>query len=310
MEGNWKDLFYFHRRERNGIFVLSTIILLLLLSQYFMPLLVDKRLEKDTQYLEAYWAQLKKDSLAYCQKLEAKKAVRYQERIKQPVVSNSMKEEFNPNTSTVENWMQFDLTQKQAESILRYINKGGVFKEKKDILKLYVIDQEKYVQIEPFLKIIHAEKKEKPSFNLKQDSDKAVQKRIEILVELNSADTTALKKLKGIGSYYATRIVKYRDQLGGFYGVHQLFEIERMREETVVSILDQVTVDTNLIRKLHLNSDSAVRMVKHPYITWNMAIRIQDFRDFHKKYKSAHDLVKNGLLNEELYSKLVPYLEL
>jgi len=310
MEGNWKDLFYFHRRERNGIFVLSTLIILLILFQYFMPLLVDQRLEVETQYLEAYWKQLEKDSMAYKQKLISEKKVKSKSGKLQKSFPAQVKVEFDPNTSTLENWTQFGLTRKQAESILKYVNKGGEFREKKDILKLFVIDAEIYTQIAPYIKIENIEKENKSMFAIKQDTNKSIQKTVEIPIDLNSTDTTELKKLKGIGSYYAKSIVKYRDRLGGFYGVYQLFEIERMREETVLNIMDQVTVDTNLIRKIHLNSDPAVTMVKHPYITWNMAIRIQDYRDFHKKYKSVHDLVKNGLLNEELYSKLVPYLEL
>ena len=83
-----------------------------------------------------------------------------------------------------------------------------------------------------------------------------------------------------------------------------------MREETVLMIIPFLTVDSGLINKIHINTEIAPIMVKHPYITWNMAINIQDYRDFTHKYKSIHDLVENGLLNEEIYSKLAPYIEL
>ena len=66
MDGNWRDLFYFNRRERNGIFVLSTLIVLLLTFQYMMPYVVEENLAvADTSHLDAYLLQLQKDSMQY-----------------------------------------------------------------------------------------------------------------------------------------------------------------------------------------------------------------------------------------------------
>jgi DNA uptake protein ComE-like DNA-binding protein len=320
MDGSWKDLFYFNRRERNGIFVLSTIIMLLLTLQSVMPLMVDDIVITDTSYLDAYLLQLQKDSLAYKGVKKRYKTFSDEKILKATKVSYKKVQEphllygFNPNSSKTEDWMQFNLSQKQAKSILKYVQKGGRFKTKEDVLKMYVIDDELYSRIESYLIIADSLKKDKKLNIVEevqiQDTLLVRKEDLNFIIELNLADTLELKKLKGIGSYYAKKIVQYRDHLGGFYSVNQLFEIERMREETVLKIQPKLTVDTNLIQKIHINSDKAPQMVKHPYITWNMAIEIQDFRDFHKKYKSTHDLVKNGLLNEELYSKLVPYLEL
>jgi DNA uptake protein ComE-like DNA-binding protein len=183
---------------------------------------------------------------------------------------------------------------------------------------MFVINESQYSKIEPYLLLPDSVVKKTQWFE--KDSLYASKKRKfpkkskynfdTIIIELNSADTANLKMLRGIGSYYARQIVYQREKLGGYHSVTQLYEIERMREETVLKIIPFLTVDTNLIKKIHINSDLAPDMVKHPYITWNMAIRIQDYRDFSHKFKSVRDLVKNGLLNEELYIKLAPYLEL
>ena len=45
-------------------------------------------------------------------------------------------------------------------------------------------------------------------------------------VSLNTADTTALKRIPGIGSYYASRIADYRKKLGGFASAEQILEAD------------------------------------------------------------------------------------
>ena len=57
------------------------------------------------------------------------------------------------------------------------------------------------------------------------------------LVELNTADTTILKKVPGIGSTFARRIMKYRELLGGFYDVSQLAEVYGIDEERYQALL-------------------------------------------------------------------------
>ena len=170
---------------------------------------------------------------------------------------------------------------------------------------MFVISDELFLKMEPYIFIAEI-KWSNPVY----DSVK-VQPVVEVSrIELNTTDTLELIKLKGIGSYYARQIIYYRDRLGGFYSVNQLYEIENMRAETVQKILPFINVDEGRIIMIHINSESAPVMVRHPYITWNMAINIQDYRDFTHKFKSTRQLVDLGLLNEEIYSKLVPYLEL
>ncbi len=328
MKGNWKDLFSFNKRERNGIFVLSSLIIMVIFIQISLPYLVSNEVEFDTSNLDKFIIQLKKDSAEWVAKNELKyqqKYPNYANSSKLPLAQNGGKvvavklvpHKFNPNLAIDDDWKCVGLSQGQINSINKYLSRGGVFKIRSDVAKMYVITDEKYVHIKPFILLpdsIQTKDKKKFKKQLPGDSTKSYKKKVYITdsgsVELNLADTTQLMQLRGIGSYYARQIVYYREKLGGYYSVSQLFEIERMREETVLSIIPFLKVDSMLIKKIRLNSEIAPIMVKHPYITWNMAINIQDYRDFNHKYKSIHDLVKNGLLNEEIYSKLAPYIEL
>ena len=65
-----------------------------------------------------------------------------------------------------------------------------------------------------------------------------------LMIELNSADTTELKQLRGIGSKLSQRIVKYRKKIGGFTHKEQLKDIYGLPEETYLHILPHVWVDT------------------------------------------------------------------
>jgi hypothetical protein len=91
------------------------------------------------------------------------------------------------------------------------------------------------------------------------------------LVELNTADTTTLKKVPGIGSAFAARIVKYRTLLGGFYVVDQLREVYGMEEERYQSVQNWFYVDTSFIARLPVNHLSTDRMARHPYISYAQA---------------------------------------
>jgi DNA uptake protein ComE-like DNA-binding protein len=88
-----------------------------------------------------------------------------------------------------------------------------------------------------------------------------------VVVELNTADTTMLKKVPGIGSSYAKRIVGYRNLLGGYYDVTQLSEIYGMDEEHYQALVPWFTADPSLVAKIAINdtsSDSLIR--RHPYL--------------------------------------------
>lgn len=91
------------------------------------------------------------------------------------------------------------------------------------------------------------------------------------VVELNSADTTALKKVPGIGSVFAKRIIKYRDLLGGFYSVEQLGEVYGIDEERYEAMKSWFSVDLSVISQLPVNQLSAKELACHPYVSYKQA---------------------------------------
>lgn len=128
------------------------------------------------------------------------------------------------------------------------------------------------------------------------------------LVELNTADTTSLKKVPGIGSTFARRIVKYRKLLGGFYSVDQLREVYGMEEERYHKLKPWFSVDISLISPLTVNKMSLKELVKHPYITYPQARVIEQLR----RQKGKLTGWENFRLLEEFTDtdkeRLLPYL--
>lgn len=111
------------------------------------------------------------------------------------------------------------------------------------------------------------------------------------IVELNSADTTVLKKVPGIGSVFARRIIKYRDLLGGFYSVEQLGEVYGIDEERYEAMKSWFSVDLSAIRQLLVNQLSAKELASHPYVSYKQARIIEKMirkKGNYKVGKSCH----------------------
>jgi len=191
---------------------------------------------------------------------------------------------FNPNTVTVEELQRLGLSQKQAEVIERFRASGGKFREKEDFRKMYVVSDALYQRLEPFIDI--------PK------------------VELNSADTTVLMTLKGIGPYYARRIIEYRDRLGGFFDIGQLLEVKGFDQERFDALAESVKVDTSLIRPFGLWCLPQDSVGLHPYIGSYAAKGIVRYRQVCDSSQwSVAALASNGIISQDVASRLVHYVK-
>ena len=128
------------------------------------------------------------------------------------------------------------------------------------------------------------------------------------VVELNAADTTTLKKVPGIGSAFANRIVRYRDLLGGYYTVQQLAEVYGIDEERYVSFEPWFTVDDSYIRKLQVNTLVQDSLSRHPYISYQQARAIVRLRTQKKQLSGWENLVLLDEFTEHDKSRIMPYL--
>jgi competence protein ComEA len=309
----FRDYFTYNRRERRGILLLAGLIALLLAWLFISQCIGNTEkydLSSFEQEIDAFQKQqdsLEADSL----KPEKDYADNEYKLPKELDLKKPERFEFDPNGLPVEEWKRLGLSDKQIRTIQNFESKGGKFRKKEDVKKMYCIPAELYASLEPFIVIPSSDKKDtlhawyEKRATQKRDS---IQRLKDLVVELNSADTIQLDKLKGIGMSFAKRIVKYRNMIGGFVSKEQLLEVYGFDQEKMDLVKDHISVNPALVTKININTASLDELKKHPYIKYNLANLICNYRKQHGAYKDLSELKKLDLVTEELYAKIVPYL--
>lgn len=317
-----KDFFYFTKGQRIGISVLLVLIVVVFLLNIFLPKIIkNDRLLFNPQFNTD--AELfKKNLLSIDSIRQAQWQQQYEARYRQNYANwntnrTFSKSEiytlfnFNPNMLDSAGFVRLGLRPYVAANILKYRQKGGKFKEKKDFAKIYGISTEKFKELENYILIENRtdELSETVISSLKDDNQTVIGN---IVIEINSADTSELMRVRGIGRYYAKGIVAYRRQLGGFTSVEQLLELKNMRSENYEKIKNSFTVDVSQIRKIRVNTASAERLKTHPYIGFYRAKEIYEFRRRKGKLSNINDLKKEFANEKDFsagwYEKIAPYL--
>jgi competence ComEA-like helix-hairpin-helix protein len=228
---------------------------------------------------------------------------------------------FDPNVITSEQWQKLGLSEKQSQSILKYIAKGGSFKSAADLEKMYTISAEAYARIAPYVRITSIADKLSvgndnlsSSVYLKGESSKPTSARAELagkpmrIIEINQADSLLLEEIRGIGPTFARRILKYRERVGGFHKKEQLLEVFGLDSAKYEEIKAQVRVDASLIRKIDINTATFDALKIFPYLKYKQINAIIQYRKQHGNYTSAKDLSGIAILNAETIDQLAPYL--
>ncbi len=210
---------------------------------------------------------------------------------------------FDPNFAKKEVLKSYGLNNFQVSNIVAYRNKGGTFKQNTDLLKIYGMDSLAYNKIERYIKF---ENTEKADSAVAKENIPVVKEYLK--VELNKADTTQLKKLNGIGSVYAARIIKYRELLGGFYSKQQLLEVYGFSEETYRNVEGQIVIDTLLIKKIRINFAEYRDLIRHPYFNKSQTTAILNAKDKDGPIKEIADLKHIQTLEPEFIDKIRPYI--
>lgn len=224
---------------------------------------------------------------------------------------------FDPNTATVAQLEELGLPKFIAERIDKYRSKGGKFRKKEDLAKIYGLYPETYERLEPYITLPSAEEESvhTPQAEIiaqpvaAEKPVAATPKKAETLArfDLNTADTTQLKLIRGIGSGYAKRIVKFRDILGGFANAEQVRETYGLPTETADELLKYGYIGGG-INKLKINQ-IAISDLRHPYLKFAQARAIIAYREQHGNYKSIDDLKQIKIIDEATIQKLEPYIE-
>lgn len=215
---------------------------------------------------------------------------------------------FDPNTMTEDGWQRLGLNARTSQTIINYINKGGKFYKPEDLQKIWGMPKGFYERVKSFVRIVSVKKENSPYSNNKPTFSR--EERMAVVVSINEADSNAFIALPGIGSKLSARILAFREKLGGFYSVEQIAETYGLPDSTFEKIKSRLQVDKNGIRKLNLNAASKEELKSHPYIRWNLANAIVEYRSQHGTFKQVEDLKRIVLIDDATYKKISPYLSL
>ena len=304
MKNNFRDYLTFNKRERNGVFVLVSIIALLILYLNFSESFFENEKADFTSF----------DSIVLASKEIFKEPVTQQ--VEEQVVVASEKEKtktiyfnFDPNGLPEADWKRLGLSEKQIKTIKNFESKGGKFHKKEDLKKIYGIKEQQYKNLEPYIQLALNKSEETSTNSVFKDGKVEQAKNRKTIVDLNTADSVTLLTIKGIGPFYAKNIIKYRNLLGGFVAKEQLMEIWKFDQEKYASIEKFVEVDATSAKKIKINSCS-VEELKHPYLKWNQVNGIINYRQKHGKFKTIDEIKNTDLVDDETLRKLAPYLQL
>lgn len=223
---------------------------------------------------------------------------------------------FDPNTADSTQLLSLGLAPWQVRSIYRYRAKGGVFRTPEDFGRVYNLTKKQYEELRPYIRIsddyqpaaTYVGGRHRYSPYDPQDRDTLlypIKLHQGEKIVLNTADTTTLKKVPGIGSGWARTIYNYGNYLGGYINVRQLLEIEGFPEE----LLSYFVIQNPNPHKIHINELTLNQLKRHPYINFYQARAITDYRRMNGKLESLNQLKLLKDFPEEAIKRLEPYVE-
>ena len=302
MKDDLKDFLSFNKAERRGIFVLSTLIILLLLYHVFGPF----RSPFSTDYTEFDRQILKyktaKDSLESIQTAEKEKP--FWKNTDSEIENNpAILKKFDPNKCTEKDWLDLGLSQKQANSILKYVAKGGKFYKPEDIRKMYCLSAEESDILMPFVQIEEQYFDENNTYA----SESETWEEEQFQIELNAASFEDLMRINGVGPATAKAIIKYRELLGGYYSAQQLLDVYHIDSTNYTQISNFLTINPDSIHKININKAGYYDLKKHPYIGKALAYEIEQYRSMKGNFKTVEAVINVKGMNEDLYRKIYIY---
>ena len=224
-------------------------------------------------------------------------------------------QQFDPNTADSSTLVHLGLKPWQASNMLKYRAKGGRYRKTEDLKRLYGMTDSMYLALLPYVVIdTLAIDRWRDSVRMAADSvPRHVSHKRDTILNLRTADTTELKMIKGIGSYRAKQIIRYRERLGGFVSVEQLREVKALQpllkdSLSTDSLLLHFFIDSVRVVPLKVNSMHVERLQRHPYLSFEQARAIYELRRKKIHLKHLDQLRTLDCLTEQDIQRLRPYL--
>lgn len=271
-----KNIFHLTRNERLGFIGIGILFSIMLVFKYF-----DSKVE--VKYLSASIELEKKDDgqvITPISKKNEKKAVG---KNKKPKFRITLKpfEKFNPNIVTAAYWERIGLKPKIAKRVNKFITSGNGISKPTELLVIYGFKKEWLEDIDQYL-VFKAQK-----------------------IDLNVADVSEFQSVRGIGDVLATRILKFRDRLGGFASVNQLYQVYGLDSLVISRSMSRFEIKKQW-KKISIHKASLRDFESHLYLNSTQSEEIIKIRSILREVDSSE--IRN-IFTELEWTKIRPYFK-
>jgi DNA uptake protein ComE-like DNA-binding protein len=291
----FKSHFWYHKRQRNGIFVLGIAVLIFQAAIVFVDFSSDEKVDIE-----------KVKILQFQNKIDSLKAIAIENR--KPKIHP-----FNPNYITDYKGAQLGMSLDQIDKLLAFRKTGNFVNSEKEFQKITNISDSLLTQISSSFKF--------PDWVVKRDKNTNITtlkstrvyakktKHTSTTKDINKATKEDLKTIYGIGEKLSERIIKYRSKLQGFSMEKQLHEVWGLKQETATKVLLVFKIlRLPNIQKINVNTVTFRELLKNPYIDYELCKLIFNYRDEVAELQDLTELKNISGFPLDLYDRIVLYL--
>lgn len=311
MDSNWKNFFEFSKRERIGVAIFLVLGgTLVIVPRYwyekYPPLAEEKEWRKWMQQIPGD-SQVNLETETYSAATGSPTGVMEKEIHLRP---------FDPHLQTEESWVAMGIPIRTARTIMRYVQKGGRFRQAGDIRKIWGIREEDVQRLLPFVRLPQQVVGGQSTSEIQQNNRNEFRQRVESMqpavIDINTADSASWTALPGIGAVLSRRIVRYREMRGGFQSIQDLRKVYGLSDSVYQQILPflrisqaqasttEVAVDTAF-----LNRAPVKQLMIRLSISYEIARSIVSYRQQYGPFQQVEDLKKIAFIHDSLYRQIM-----
>jgi DNA uptake protein ComE-like DNA-binding protein len=214
---------------------------------------------------------------------------------------------FDPNRADSATMVSLGLPRYVAGRICRYRKAGGRFRWTEDLRKIYGLSEADYRRLEPYVHIASPAAGVSAATAGRDTSERHRSEKFSrpVQVDLNTADSLTLIRIPGIGPYFAHRIRRYGNLLGGYVDVAQLSEIRGFPADA----LQWFSAGSGHVRKLNVNTATFKELLRHPYLNYEQVKAIVNHRRKQGALRSLQELSNNEAFSAADLKRLAPYVD-
>jgi DNA uptake protein ComE-like DNA-binding protein len=293
----FKSHFWYNKSQRNGIFIL-VLIIIVLQGFIFIDIFADDEII-DTNNPEL---------VAFQKQIDSLKAIEIENR--KPKVYP-----FNPNYITDYKGKQLGMSLEEIDRLLAFRKTNKFVNSKEEFQNITKISDSLLNKISPYFKFpdwVVKQNQKSSKYNVTSNAvEKSYTKKtIKIsTTDINKANAEDFQSISGVGPAFSKRIIKYRSKLQGFSFEDQLYEVWGLEKEVADKVLSVFKIDEKpIIKKVNINTIEFKQLLKNPYIDYELCKKIFNYKDEVAELQNISQLTNIEGFPLELYDRIVLYL--